>query len=105
MPESKDKSHFSEMIGGFIALAGVVLGAIRWWSGDTFWNSAGLMVVFLLTGGMIILLAEGLRTGKLGIRGGYVYQDKNPIVFWVFVVFYVLVCIAFAVMSVVYMLI
>ena len=105
MSESNDKPHLSEMIGGLILLVGVVLGAIRWWSGNTFWNSAGQIFVFLLTGGMIILLAEGLRTGKLGIRGGYVYQDKNPVVFWIFVVFYVIVGIALAIMSVVYTLI
>ncbi|HEX9923109.1 MAG TPA: hypothetical protein VGD99_10635 [Anaerolineae bacterium] len=101
MSESNHKPHLTEMIAGLIVVAGVGLGAFRWWSGTPFWDSIGQIFVFLLTGGMIVLLAEGLRSGKLGVRGGYVYRDKNPIAFWIFVVFYIIVGLALAIISVV----
>lgn len=76
------------MAGGFIVLAGIVLGVIRWWLGSTFASSAWLIFLYLLTGGLLVLMSEGLRSGKLGIKGGYVYRDKHPTVFWIFMVFY-----------------
>lgn len=105
MSQPNEKVHLSEMIGGLFVFGGIILGALRWWWGDTFWNSAGQAFLFLLTGGLITLLAEGLRTGKLGIKGGYVYRDKSPFVFWSFVLFYCVVGIGLLIGSVVYVLI
>ena len=104
MSKSKEKIHWGEMIGGFFVLAGVIFGAIKWWLGDTFRNSISQVFVFSLTGGLIVILAEGLRSGKLGIKGGYVYKGKTPALFWLFVLFYIMVAAVFAVISGVFLL-
>ncbi|MCG8639550.1 MAG: hypothetical protein MI862_07425 [Desulfobacterales bacterium] len=99
MSKSKEKIHWGEMIGGFFVLAGFIFGAIKWWLGSPFWDAISLVFVFSLTGGLIVVLAEGIRSGKLGIKGGYVYKGKTPALFWLFVLFYIMVAAVFAVIS------
>ena len=89
MSESKEKLHLTEIITGVISLIGLCLGFIAWWSGETIWTSLGQFLIFFLAAGLNQLVGEGLRTGKLGIKGGDVYRDKNPLVFWIFVLFYI----------------
>ena len=44
-------------------------------------------------GGLIGLVGEGLRAGKLGIRGGYVHQRGTPLFFWGCSVLYIIIAL------------
>lgn len=91
MTEPQNKMHLLEVIGGGAALIGLVIGGIVWWQGQTLWDSFMLFFLIAITGGLVALVGEGLRTGKLGLRGGgHVDRQRNPLWFWGCSGFYIL---------------
>lgn len=96
MVTSTDKTHFTEIIAGIIAVLGLGAGIFAWWLGSAFAECAGITVGFLFTSGMFALVGQGLRTGKMGVKGGNIYRKTSPVMFWGFAVFYLLLgCLFF----------
>ncbi len=96
MLTSEKKTHVAEIVAGIIVVLGLGAGVTAWWLGAHPAESAGIAIGFLFPSGMFALVGEGLRTGKIGGKGGKVYRDKHPLKFWGFAIFYVLLgCILF----------
>ena len=83
-------SRVETTLGVAVLICGVLV-LFDWIGGSFFDDWAGFGFVMLLAIGLLALVVEGLTTGKLAIRGGNVFRDKNPVAFWCFVVFYVVV--------------
>ncbi len=90
MESSTNKTHLTEIIAGIMAVLGLGAGFVVWWFGAALAESAGITVGFLFTSAMFALVGEGLRTGKMGVKGGNVYRDTRPVMFWGFAIFYIL---------------
>ncbi len=90
MVTSTSKTHVTEIIAGIIAVLGLGAGVAAWWLGAALAESAGIALGFLFSSGMFALVGEGLRTGKLGAKGGHIYRDASPVMFWGFAIFYIL---------------
>lgn len=101
MSKPEETYHFTEIAAILFAFGGIVLAIIQWFLGKPFWDSAGQALMFLISGGLILLTLQGWRSGKLGIKGGDVYRDKNPTAFWAFLIFYVVVSIGLSFVAVV----
>ena len=41
-----------------------------------------------------MLVGEGFKTGKMGVRSGYIDRQKNPKIFWA-AIFYMIVVVGF----------
>ena len=92
-PQSDDNRNFIEIIAIVIMLFGVCAGLAAWLWGQSLWDSGIVVFLFLLVGGLIALVGEGLRTGKLGAKGGDIHRERNPFAFWGCAIFYVIVAI------------
>ncbi len=90
MVTSTDKTHFTEVIAGIIAVLGLGAGILAWWFGSAVAESAGIAVGFFVTSGMFAIVGQGLRTGKMGVKGGSIYRETSPVKFWGFAIFYLL---------------
>lgn len=101
MSEPEENYHLTEIIVITLTLGGVVLAIIQWFMGKPVWDSASQGFMAFITGGLILLSIQGWRSGKLGIKGGNIYRDKNPTGFWAFLIFYVVVSIGLAFVAVV----
>ncbi len=93
MSKPNENIGLLEKISGIALLFGLCAVATGWWFGGGLWDSLLVGFVFTMAGGLIGLTVDGLNTGKLGIRGGYVYRQKQPAFFWGCVVFYVIVAV------------
>lgn len=88
-------------IGGIIImLVGLVLASLNWlWWDDTPANSAWLLFIFFLAGGLFYTVDEGLRSGRLAMKGGSAHRQENPLTFWCFAVFYLVVGLVLAILA------
>ncbi len=81
MVMSTDKTHVTEIFAGFIAVLGLGAGILAWWAGSAVAESAGITVGFLFTSGMLAIVGQGLRTGKMGLKGSPIYRATSPVKF------------------------
>ena len=80
-----------KLIGSLVMIGGLVLGAKLWQSGKPISDSLTTVLLYAIFGFWIIMIEEGISTGKLIGRGGYTYRDKHPKSFWFLVVLYIVV--------------
>lgn len=82
---------------GAVALVALILALLGWLGVgplEPWWPVA---VLVMLGAGLLALMAEGHRTGKLSMRGGRITREELPKVFWGFTIFYTLLGVAFLV--------
>lgn len=78
-------AEWTRWIGGLavVALAIYMISSIE--------NGLANTGLSLLGIGIIGLTVSGLRTGKMELRDGHVFRHENPIAFWGFGAFYLIV--------------
>ena len=94
--DNNDDLTFFEIVSGTIVLVGGVLLLLHLLGFIVFPGGWSAILLGFLGVGLFMLIQDGFKTGALGVKGGQVYRDKQPIAFWGFVIFYLFVGIGFS---------
>lgn len=91
---AKPKANALENILAASALVAVVVMVLDWFDVALVdgWGATGM--VSLLSVGILLLMAEGVRTGELRGRGGTILRKDNPTAFSTMRVFYGVLALA-----------
>lgn len=86
-----------KIIGVLVMLLGLVMCGLLWYSENPLADCLLALALYVFFGWWIIMIEQGIKTGKLIIRHGYVYLDKTPRTFWSFVAVYIIIILFFLV--------
>ena len=97
MESQTASSKFTQgkLLGSLVMLLGLVMSGLLWFSAKPLVDCFIALILYVFVGWWIIFIEQGIKTGKLIIRHGHVYLDKNPVTFWMFVAAYIIIILFF----------
>lgn len=99
MEQQPGSSSFTpgKVIGVTVMIVGLVMCGLLFFADNPLTDCLLALVLYVFFGWWIIMIEEGIKTGKLIIRHGHVYLDKTPKTFWLFVAVYIIIILFFLV--------
>lgn len=89
MEEEQSNNHQNRLILAALPIV-ALLGWMAWIAFTRTDNGLNFLITTSVGVGLLGLTWEGLNTGKLGVKTGYIQREQHPIAYWVFVIFYIL---------------